>query len=398
MKYYLPIILLVILLSSCATITRTEEDVYTRAIKDTTYESYVHNAPENVDGGVIRPSKKILLNEHSLVLEDSIIERHYPNFIRYGFLEMAGIFGGDSEQGLNAGIFGAHHNPFQLVNDVGDGVDENSRGTKSFVPGAIFRMFFFEKRLRWFQDAPNWTWGFTGFSSIFPDAYIENAIISIPAYHIRWRYYLRERIPYQSVMIGTTIGAFPTAFFNIEAQYEVGSIGGLNTRAYLGYAYGVRSYSKMVPLWKESTSSPSSIYAGLGVSFLDFKNVVPETYEEWKEMEHSAWNIGFMQIGLVSSNNSESALLKETITENINGFDEEVEVPSTGFIKGLSLKLLNTSLALPFYNNRFYAGTSLLNVLILGDKAGGIGILPIRLGYYQPVIRDNLILEPFFRI
>ena len=42
-------------------------------------------------------------------------------------------------------------------------------------------------------------------------------------------------------MIGTTMGFWPSMYAGIEAQYELGSIGGLNARAYLGYNFGFNS-------------------------------------------------------------------------------------------------------------------------------------------------------------
>ena len=59
------------------------------------------------------------------------------------------------------------------------------------------------------------------------------------------------------------------------------------------------------------------------------------------------------------------------------------------------IKLASTSLAIPILNNQFYVGTSLLNVMIFGKDEWGVGVLPIRVGYWQTIIADELTVEPF---
>lgn len=386
MKYILSLIIIAFILSSCGTYTRTEEDVYSRVRKDTTYVSYVHNSNENKDDGVITPSKKTLVHERNLVLEDSVITREYPDYIRIGFLEAAGIFGGNSDFAINSGIFGLHPNPFSLL-------EETNRGSKGFVPGGLYRMFFMENRLRWFRDAPNWAYGFTAFELLAPDARLENSLMGLGVFNVKWRYYFDEEIPNQSLSLGFRVAAWPSMYGGIEAQYELGSIGGLNARAYLGYAMGSNSQGGILDQlneWSNTASSPSVFYTGIGVSLLDFKNTVKETYIETKYTPHSAWNIGLVQFGVLMSNNEGSFLFADGQEVGTGEL-----IPGNSPLSGFLLRVVNTNLAIPLLNNKFYAGTSLLNMLILSADAGGIGILPIRVGYYQNLISDNLILEPF---
>ena len=126
-------------------------------------------------------------------------------------------------------------------------------------------------------------------------------------------------------------------------------------------------------------------YFGLGVSFLDFKNIVPETYREMKEMEHSAWNIGLIQATLLTTAGDNKSFLA------LNDADPNADT----FIKGGIIRFLNSSIAIPYLNNKFYAGTSLMNLALLGATEGGISFLPIRVGYMETVLKDNLIFEPF---
>lgn len=387
MKFLLSLSVIAILISSCTSYTRIEEDVYTITERDTTYESYVHNDSQNRDEGVISPSKKILLNERNIVLYDSVVKRVYPDFIRIGLLETAGLFGGNSDFAINSGIFGVHPNPFSAL-------DNNNRGGDGFVPGGLYRMFIVEDRLRWFKDAPNWTWGVTGFEYLAPDARLERSMIGLGVMNLKWRYYLSKKIPYQAISVSGRMALWPSTYGGVEVNYELGSIGGLNTRAYLGYATGSNADGGLLDRQNEfsnGATSPSVFYMGLGVSFLDFVNIVPETYTEMKYMEHSAWNIGLLQFGLLTSNSEGSFLFED----EIDGLTGDV-TPNNSPLKGFMLRFLNANLALPILNNKFYAGTSLLNMVVLSADAGGIGFMPLRVGYYQNIISDNLILEPFF--
>ncbi len=64
-------------------------------------------------------------------------------------------------------------------------------------------------------------------------------------------------------------------------------------------------------------------------------------------------------------------------------------------IKGLMMRIAPVSLALPIFDNHLYAGTSLINIVTLGQNQFGAGILPVRLGYFYPLNDKELSVEPF---
>ena len=76
-------------------------------------------------------------------------------------------------------------------------------------------------------------------------------------------------------------------------------------------------------------------------------------------------------------------------------------------MQGFQLLGAPVSLALPWLHHRLYAGTELFNLMVVGgtrvkvfnqtvqSTAIGLGLLPIRVGYWQPVLEDELSFEPF---
>ncbi len=367
---------LLITLMSCGQ-TRVEEDVYTITMRDTTYQRFVNNAPGNRDNGEIFPSSRTFKNERDMLQYDSIEIRNYPDFIRYGLFESVGLMGTSSDNGMGVGLLGVYPD-FENMTDsyIGD--------KDAIFTGGIYRLGFFEKRLRWFRDAKNWTWGFNALEVIAPSALTVEQFWGIGSFNIRKRYYLRDKIPYVAFTITTGIGYYPSMYANVSGSLDVGSIGGLNLRLYAGLAGGLNpTWSPLIAGSPEPDKSVSMFfpYLGFGVSVLDFHNLVPETETEWKDHEHSSWNVGFLQFGLLNSGADFSTFSTKSDSSN--------------FLKGVSLKLANASIALPFWNNKFYAGTSLINLLVLGKGEWGLGVLPIRIGYFQTVLMDELSVEPF---
>lgn len=366
---------------SCSSIqTRLEEDVYTVSVIDTTDKYFAVNAPENRDRGVVYPSSRRFETERVIVTKDSVVERYYPDFIRLGVFESVGLlFGGDPDLGLGTGMFG-------IFPDV-ENIKPEYEGSDGFLfKGGMYKFGIGEWRLRWFRDAKNWTWGVTLFEIIAPDARIEKALMS-PTFNIRKRYYFREKIPYVSFSPGVSFGIFPSVFVNLNGAFELGSIGGFNIRAYLGLAAGTNMKGwgpedmNLVELSNRVDESQTSIipYAGIGMSFLDFHNLVPETEKEWKDYDHSSWDVGLFQFGLIGA-----------------GQDQSVFGDSTkSILSGAYMRLLNASVALPILDNNFYVGSSLFNILAIGENAWGLGVLPIRAGYFATVIPDELTAEPF---
>lgn len=383
MRKLIPIfILLFTLLQSCSfIITREEEDLYTITKKDTTYTHFVNNAPNNVDRGVVHPSTKEIYAERTITQRDSTVERDYPDFIRIGLFEGMGLIGGSTDYSLNSGIFGIYPVPTLL--------DEKSRGQNggSIFTGGIYRIGIYENRLRWFRDAKDWSWGLHAMEAIIPDARAEKGLIGYMTPYIRKRYYFRDDIPYVAATIAVGAGFFPSQYMNISGSLDVGSIGGLNIRAYLGLATGYNSKSSA--LIKGNDFANESVfntipYAGLSVSVLDFVNRVPELYTEWKDYEHSSWKVGLIEMTFVNTNSQYSF------------FDNNQLDSTTSLIKGYFMKIANAEVAIPIKDNyNLYAGTSLMSLYLMGLNGNGIGILPIRVGYWYQLLKDELSIDPY---
>ncbi len=371
--------LIVVIFSGCS-YTRVEEDVYTNTILDTTFQKFVKNAPGNRDNGVIYPSSRTFNNDRELTQYDSTVTREYPDFIRLGLFESIGLIGSSSNNKIGTGLFGVFPD-FKNIKSSYHG-DKNA-----LFAGGIYRIGIVENRLRWFHDAKNWTWGFSGIEIIAPNANTDETLISVLPFSIKKRYYLRDKIPYIAFAPSAGIGWWPSQYLNLSAALEIGSIGGLNLRAYAGFVGGVNMpFSPQIKNSNFPDKSVSSFfpYAGLGVSVLDFHNLVSETESEWKDYEHSSWNVGLLQLAYINTGAEYSAL---SSTKN--------KLDSTNFLKGYIFKFANASVALPVLDHKLYAGTSLINLMILGQNEWGLGILPIRIGYWQSILTDNLTTEPF---
>lgn len=376
-KEFLIFIFLSALISSCS-ISRTERDVYTITIRDTTTLEEQKNAPGKRDNGVVYPSSRVFESERTITQRDSLVERYYPDFIRAGVFESVSFFfSGKSERALGNGLFGI----FPDLNSFKESYKGDPNAT---FKGGLYRFGVYERRLRWFRDAKNWTYGTSALELIAPDARIEKTLASFFPIYIRKRYYLREEIPYIAFTPAFGIGYYPSQYVNISGSIDVGSIGGLNLRAYLGLAAGANlSSTPMIRLSDQKDESQTSFfpYFGLGISFLDFHNKVQETDVEWKDYEHSSWDIGFIQAALLSTG-ADSSFLAPPGEKTI--------------LSGFLIKLLNADIALPVLNNGFFAGTSLFNFMVFGENQWGAGVLPIRLGYWHTLIADELSIEPFF--
>ena len=372
---------IIICLYGCGTVTRTEEDVYTISERDTTSLYEAKNAPGNRDNGIVYPSSRTFKSYRYLLQRDSVVTRQYPDFIRMGIFESAGFFlAGDKAHSAGLGLFGVYPDFKQAA------IKNQGQSGKLFI-GGLYRLAIGEWRLRWFRDAENWTIGTSLLEVLAPDARVEKMLISTLPLYIRKRYYIREEIPYIAFTPSFGIGYYPSQYLNVSASLDVGSLGGLNMRLYVGFAAGSNSPT-LAPQVRMSDSygkSQTSIfpYTGLGVSVLDFLNLVPETYVEWKDHAHSSWNIGLIQVAALTSGSDKSIYASDTDTT------------SSDIVKGTMLRVGNASIALPIFDYKLYAGTSLFNFLALGKTEWGIGVLPIRLGYWQTLIADELSTEPF---
>jgi hypothetical protein len=369
------LILLTSLLFGCAALTREEKDVFTITERDTTYTNFVKNSPNNKDNGVVFPSSREILVERNSYQRDSSYSRFYPDFIRFGLFESVGTMGGGSDNAIGTGLFGIFP-----INEM----RTSYRGDDNKVfSGGIYRLGIGEWRLRWFRDSPNWTIGSSFVEALLPNAEAENFLISLYPIYLRKRFYLREEIPYIAVTPAFGVGYFPSQYINLSTSLDVGSLGGLNVRAYLGIAFGYNGENSPSIKNNDYTNDAQTVtfpYAGLGISFLDFLNLVPETLVEWKDHQHSSWEIGFVDFSLLNTN-AKTTIFRDTSAGEI--------------LKGFDLQMLKTNIAIPFLNNRFYAGASLFHLAVFGKREWALGILPIRFGYWHTIIDDELTATPF---
>lgn len=370
--YVLAVFFLISLLSCGTFHTRTETETYTIVVRDTLTQIEVKNAPGRRDNGVVYPSSKVLQSTREITTRDSIVERYYPNFIRLGVYESVGLIGTSKTDQLGAGLFGI----FREVEDYP--IDKNGYEGKLFS-GGYYRFGIGEWRLRWFRDSKNWTIGTCLFETFAKDNIRYHTLASVFPLYIKKRFFLWEKIPYFAFSSSFGFGLYPSQYINLNASLELGSLGGLNLRLYAGFAVGQNP--KGFPMNDRPGSETQTIstpYLGVGISFLDFVNVVPELYTEWKDHPHSSWNLGVLQFSLLNTN-TDTSLGKNT----------------KSLVKGFHLRLLPASVSIPILNNGFYFGTSLLNAFIFGLRDIGIGILPARLGYWQVILPDELSVEPF---
>lgn len=366
------LVLLVALVSltSCGTITRTEKDVYTITEIDTTVASQVHNQPGDRDNGVIYPSSRTITMDRSMKQRDSVVTREYPGFIRLGVFEGIGLIGSSIDgTTINNGLFGL----FPPIDDLlfEDPADENA---STLFRGGIYRLGIGEWKLHWFGDEPDWTWGVTAYETIFPDN--NHALRGIGVLSIRKRFYLRDKIPYMAITPQLHLAAFPSQYVNAGASADLGSIGGLNLRFYAGYAMGLTN-----PIDGEFINFP---YAGLGVSVMDFLNREEELDVEWKYHEHSAWELGGAEGFLVGAGDVSASF-----------FGRDKTTPDKSALTGFTFRVLHATIALPILDNRLSLGTSLVNAIALGVEEFGIGVLPIRASYHWQPFNNKFIVEPF---
>lgn len=365
------ILLMALVVTGCGQITRTEKDTYTITRIDTTRTEAVRNSPGERDNGIIYPSSRTLVQSRSLVQYDSVEERDYPAFIRLGLFEGIGMIG--SSQGGSAvglGMFGVHYD-----------VDRLLRGTlgqptsEPLFDGAMYRIGIGEWRLRWFDDAPGWSWGVTGAEIIRPDNDSKNWLTGAGVLTLSKRWYLRPDIPYASIRISGSFGIIPSQYFTLTTSADLGSIGGLNLRAYAGYTAGLGGLV--------SAGSFSSIpFVGFGASVLDFLNREDELYTEWKDHPHSAWEISISEVAFIGSQDERSVFAPRLVQESVG-------------VRGLLVRLASASVALPVLDYRLTFGTSLFSMIATGATSFGFAMLPLRLSYVLHPGNGEIQLEPF---
>ncbi len=357
----------------CGTITRTERDVYTVTRIDTTTTDYVRNPPGLRDNGIVHPSARVIEQSRTAVQIDSVVTREYPDFIRLGLFEGVSLIGsGQGGPGMNTGLFGLFYDVDRLLNDRLRG----EPATDGLFRGAIYRFGIGEWRLRVFDDAPGWSWGATAFEAIYADDSATSKLHGIGVLTLSKRWYLRPDIPYVSLRANASFAAFPSQYVNLSGSLDVGSIGGLNLRAYAGFAFGSPGFVSP----GEFVSAP---YIGLGISALDFLNREEELQREWKDMEHSAWQVGIAEVAFLGAPVDRSMFAPGELLQG------------TAAITGMMVRVAPATLSLPFIDKRFAVGTSLVSFFAMGAREFSIGVLPIRVSYVAHPFTTTLAIEPF---
>jgi hypothetical protein len=362
------------MLSACGSFNRVEKDVHTITEMDTLVVDQVRNQPNDRDNGVIYPSSRTVTMERNMLQHDSVVEREYPNFIRLAAFEGIGTIGsqltGNSTQ---MGLFGV----FPDVDQFLFGDETSDSGGKVFS-GGIYRFGIGEWRLPMFGDDPNWTYGITGMEIIQPDDDAANELLAFGTISIRKRFYFLDKIPYLAIVPGLHVGFAPSFFLHGNVSADVGSMSGVNFRVVAGYVYGQTS------LFSGAGRAVNFPYVGFGVGMADFLNREEELEAEWKDHEHSGWEIGGLDAYVIMSNADSSFWTRKD--------------PQTGTkspFTGLGASVLNAKISVPILDYRLYVGTSLLSLFILGTNEYVLGAVPIRVGYFFQPNQGRFVVEPF---
>lgn len=370
MKVWSLILAIGIALEGCSTatlrqiLTRPEQDSYTKILVDTTRTTELTNAPG--ERGIVYPSDRIIKTERSVNQYDSTVKRLFPNFIRFGVFESVGLIAtGPRDRAVGGGIFGIYTDPNETFGNIAP--------KTALFTGSIYRCVTLEYPLYWFDELPTWSIGSSLVEIFQLEASNERAIVGAFPLYIRKRHFLREEIPYICITGAAGFGFMPSQYLNLSGSLDIGSLGGLNLRTYAGLLIG-RS------LEQQSTLQP---YLGFGVSLLDFHNHPAELRQQWNEHAHSSWDIGVARL---------------TPFLLLTGGDTAAQRPSIGF----QLRVMPTTVAMPFGDHRICVGTELLNMVFafrqkqqFQEATGfGYGILPLRVGYWIPIGNGALAFEP----
>jgi len=362
------------LITACGSINRVERDRFTHTIIDTLTASEVKNQPNSRPEGIIYPSSRTVTTERALLQYDSVVTREYPAFIRLALFEGVGMIGTlQTGNSTLLGLFGI----FPEVDDILFG-DPTTIPDRTLFTGQQLRLGIGEWKLDLFKDDPNWTYGLTAFEQISPDDDVENTLTGVGTLSVRKRWYLRDRIPYVAITPGLHFTAMPSSYVHANVSADVGSIAGVNLRLQAGYVFG------QTTLIGGDARLVSFPYLGVGLGMFDFLNREEELEVEWKNHEHSGWQLSVLDFAFLGSSADSSFFSRKdpkTQTENpINGF---------------TVSALTAKIALPFADYRFYAGTSLLNFTVAGIREYTLGVLPIQVGYRWNPGSGKLAIDPF---
>jgi hypothetical protein len=369
-------LLVLAVLTGCSGITRVERDVYSLTYVDTTTIDRVRNPPGQRDNGIVYPSSRTVETRRNVIQMDSVDVREYPDFIRLGIFEGIGMIGsGQGGTSVNLGPFGMYWDVDRFIRTIADR-RRLADTVDNMFDGSVHRFGIGEWRLRWFDDAPGWSWGITGAELFRADDDSDHWLTGAGVLTISKRFYLKESIPYAALRVSAGFAAFPSRYVHVTTSADLGSIGGLNIRAYAGYAFGVNS-------GKDVSGFVGVPYIGIGASVLDFVNRDSELEREWRDMEHSSWFIGMADFTFLGSD-VESSIFNM----NATGADKPT-------LTGLIARIAPVTIALPVLDHRLAFGTSAVSFLALGGTAFGLAVLPVRLSYVAHPFDMPLQVEPF---
>jgi hypothetical protein len=369
-----------ILFGGC--VTRTEVDYYTITVRDSTVRSQVRNAPgSNDDNGVVFPTSRTTTIHRETISYDSTHERNYPAFLRYGGLEFASFFTGAAGPGFGAGFLGVYtlfdstRNPIYSAENNAPKKDQTT-----LFRGHLFRIVPLEYQLHWFDESPDWTIGINMFESIAQNGDATRTLNSIASnLYIRKRYWLRDKKPFLFITPFFGLSLLPSAYINFGGEITFGSYGGFNLKGYLGLASGFT--------WGAFTNSNQTLpavttpYVGIGVSALDFINTTSDLAREWKDYAHSAVEISVFDADLIYATAGYPNLFDTA----------KVHIPLTGAVMQLATAHFPLN---NLWNGKFWVGTSLFKFFGMGYNQVAMSVLPLRIGYRQYLIAEDLTLEP----
>lgn len=371
-----------LILSGCSfSITRTEQDKYTLTELDTNISTEVKNIPGVVrDNGTIYPSTRVVNSTRRYLQTDTVVERKYPNFLRFGIIETVGLVApATSDKGTGNGLFGLFKS-----------LSAKHPDEPKIMGANIFRFIPFESQFKLLNDSPDWVIGtsLTEFITFQKDSSVGlergEYLIGFLHSYLKRRFYLRDKIPYIFWTPYLGVSIFPSQYFNAGVSLDVGSYGGFNIRGYAGYVAGTTW-----ELGETKTKNPnlSFPYFGLGVSALDFINKPEELEKEWEHYKHSAVEVSAINIDLIHAFSSETRSFFNTV------FQDTLGETFTGGI----LKIASANFPVSISgNDKFFLGTSLFNLHALSKNAIGFGFLPLRGGYRESFFKEALNLEAFF--
>ena len=378
------LLLLALLLSTaggCYTVTRVEREKYTVTQRDTTVRESAQNVPGERENGTVYPSSRQVEITRTYVQRDSTVERFYPAFLRYGGIEAASFIGtGGSTQGAGLGLFGL----YDLL------TIKRPTDTKTFT-AQMYRFMPYEWRLRWFDDAPNWTFGvsaveiFTNSRDSSAEAAPGERLVGIASPYFRKRFFLRDQPPYVMVVPFVGFGLLPSQYINLGATFDVGSFGGFNLRAYAGYISGTSAMLKEDSDPRNADYSVTFPYFGVGVSALDFVNKTDELFIEWKDHKHNAIEVNAVNFDMVYSTNTDAG----------SWFNPGTGSASNVYPTGFVMKIASANYPLPFADGNVFVGTSLFNAMVISKDEIALGWLPLRAGYRMNLMKNDLTLEPY---